>query len=95
MQGVIRVLLGVGEEQGEIICDGFVNPLVAVARPGDDVAPPLVRDFVIRDQLRKVLLAGSAQPGPLLGFRTQEGISGNIEQAGPALPGICETLRLW
>src|SRR6266705_1268047 len=93
MQGVIRILLSVGEEDGEIICDGFVNPLVAVAGPGHDVAPPLVRDLMIGNQLRKVLLAGGAQPGTLLGFGTQEGIGGNIEQAGPALPEGSGNLR--
>src|SRR5258708_20395173 len=93
MQGVVWILLGVSEEQGEIICDGFINPLIPVARPCDDITPPLVRHFVIRNQLRKVLLAGGVQPGTLLGFGTQEGIGGNIEQAGPALPEGSGNLR--
>src|SRR5260370_8910671 len=45
------------------------------------------------NQLRKVLLAGGAQPGTLLGFGTQEGIGGNIEQAGAALPEGSGNLR--
>ncbi len=72
----------VGEEQRQIIRDGFVNPLVAIARPCDDVAPPLMRDFMVGNQLGEMFLGGGAQPGALLGFRTQKGIGGNVEQAG-------------
>jgi len=70
----------------QIVCYGFVNPLVAVARPRDDVAPPLMRNFVIRNQLGEVFLAGGGESCALLGFGRQEGIGGNVEQAGPALP---------
>src|SRR5467141_1277073 len=93
MQGVIRIFLGVGEKQGEIICDGFINPLVAVARPCDDVAPPLMCDLMVRNKFRKTLLGGGAQASTLLSFRTQKGIGGNIEQAGPTLPKGSGNLR--
>src|SRR6266403_4809479 len=45
-----------------------------------------MRNFVIRNQLGEVFLAGGGQPSALLGFGRQEGIGGNVEQAGPALP---------
>src|SRR5882762_3020991 len=52
-----------------------------------------MRDFVIRNQLGEVLLAGGAQPCALLGLRRQEGIGGNVQQAGPALPEVSGNRR--
>src|SRR5260370_20579430 len=52
-----------------------------------------MRDFMVGNQLGEMFLGGGAQPGALLGFRTQEGIGGNVEQAGPALPEGSGNLR--
>ena len=52
-----------------------------------------MRDLVIGNQLAEVLLADRAQPRALLGFRRQEGIGGNVEQTGPALPKGSGNLR--
>ena len=69
MKSVIGVPFGVGEKQREIISDCFVNPLVAVAFPADHVAPPLMGDFMIGNQLGEVLLARGGESGALLSFQ--------------------------
>jgi len=48
-ESTVRILLGVGEKEREILRDGFINPLVAVAGPANDVAPPLMGHFVVRN----------------------------------------------
>ena len=50
-----RIFLGVGEKHGEILRDGFVDPLVTVTGPANDVAPPLMRDFVIGNDFGEML----------------------------------------
>ncbi len=52
-----------------------------------------MRNFVIRNQFGVVLLSGDGESRALLGFGGQEGISGNVEQAGPALCKGSRNLR--
>src|SRR6266478_805050 len=92
-ESTVRILLGVGEKQREILRDGFINPLVAVAGPANDVAPPLMSHFVVRNQFGEVFLPGRTESGALLRFGGQEGIRGNVKQAGPALRKSPRNLR--
>ncbi len=46
VEGVVGVLLRIGKKKREIIGDGFVDPLIAVAGPANDIPPPLVSDLV-------------------------------------------------
>src|SRR5579884_162133 len=84
-QLVIGAFLAVRKEQGEIVGERLINPLIAIARPADYVSPPLVSDFVEGHQLAEVLLRAGGKPRAQLGLRGQEGIGRKIEQAGPAL----------
>src|SRR5260370_29527595 len=93
MKSVIRVPSCVGEKQREIVSDGFVNPLIAVACPADQVAPPLVGDFMIGNQLCEVLLTRGGESRALLSFRGQKGKSGKVEQARPTLAEGSGNLR--
>lgn len=93
IEGAVRVALGVGEEQGEITGDGLVDPLVAVGRPANDVAPPLMGDFVEGHEVGKKLLAGDGDTDAFLGFVGQERKGGEIEQARPALAEGAGNLR--
>ena len=93
VKGMIRAFLSVGEEQRKIVGDGFVDPLVAIGIPADDVAPPLMGDFVEGYEFGEVLLSGLGKPGALLGFRRKIGIGGQIKQSGPALAERAWDLR--
>src|SRR5438067_13171467 len=83
----------IGKEQREIVRDGLVNPLVAITRPADDVAPPLMRNFVIGDELREMLLAAGTKPGALLRFRRKKRKRGNVQESRPALAKSSWNLR--
>lgn len=58
------------KQQSEIIGDSLVNPLIAVARPAHDVTPPLMRDLVIRNNVRESFLAGRVEPRAVLRLRS-------------------------
>ena len=62
----------VREEQRKIIRDGFIDPLIPVTGPAHDVAPPLMRDFMIGDDIRKCFLPGGRESGAVLRFGGQE-----------------------
>src|SRR5215469_13608872 len=83
----------VRKEQCKIVGDGFVNPLVAIAGPAHHIAPPLMRHFVIGNQLGEMFLAAGSEAGALLGFRREEGKRGNVEQARPSLAEGSGNLR--
>src|SRR5712692_6628487 len=93
MKSVIGVPFCVSEKEREVISDSFVNPLVAVACPADHVAPPLVGDFMIGNQLGEVLLTRGGESRALLSFRGQKGKSGKVEQARPTLAEGSGNLR--
>ena len=76
----------VGEKQREIIGDGFVDPLIAVARPSDNVSPPLVSNFVKWHELAEMFLAAAGEAGTALYIRGQKRVGGNVKEPGPALP---------
>src|SRR5580765_6395876 len=86
-------LSAVREEQRKIVCDGLIDPLIPVARPTDDVAPPLVGDLMIGDDIRKRLLPCGGECGAVLRFGGQERKRGEIEQAGPGLAESAGNLR--
>ncbi len=90
---VLGWLSAVREEQRKIVCDGLIDPLIPVAGPTDDVAPPLVGDLMIRDDIRKRLLPCGRESGAVLRFRGQERKRGEIEQARPALAESARNLR--
>src|SRR5208337_1074321 len=93
VESVVRVFLRVGKEKREIIGDGFVDPLIAVAGPANDIPPPLMSHFVKRNNLREELLAGRVEAGTLLVFGRQERVSGDVKKARPALPEGAGNLR--
>src|SRR5579863_9913167 len=93
LQGMVGALLRISKEQRKIVGDGLVDPLVAIGVPADDIAPPLMRDFVERYEFGEVLLSVFRESGPLLGLRGQIGIGGEIKQSGPALAEATRDLR--
>src|ERR1043166_5734092 len=82
---MVGSFLAIREQERKIIREAFVDPLVAVAGPTDDIAPPLMSDFVKGNEIVEMFLAAFGEAGALLSFGRKKGISGNIEQAGPAL----------
>src|SRR5258707_5318128 len=89
----VGVFLAIGKQQRQIIGDGLIDPLIAVVAPADDIAPPLVRHFVKRNELCEMLLPGVRQAGAALRGGRQERKGGKIQQAGPALPERAGDLR--
>ncbi len=92
MKSVVRILDGVRKEKREIVGDGFVDPLIAIAGPSNDVAPPLVSGFVKGNDLREKFLSIGIEAGAPLGFGREERVGGDVKESGPALPkigGIC------
>src|SRR5690242_6600882 len=90
---MFRVSSTVRKKQREIVGDSLVNPLVAIAGPADDVAPPLMRNFVIRNKLREMLLAAGAETSPLLRFRRKKRKRGNVQEPRPTLAEGSGNLR--
>src|SRR5208282_987011 len=72
MYGVLGGLPAFREEQREVIGDGFVDPLIPVAGPSDYVAPPLMGDFMIRDNFGKRFLPRGRETSTALRFGGQE-----------------------
>src|SRR5271157_2041955 len=93
VESVVRVLLGIGKKKREIIGDGFVDPLIAVAGPAHDIPPPLVSDLVKRKNLREEFLVGRVEAGTLLVFWRQERVRGDVEKSRPPLPEGAWNLR--
>src|SRR5208337_725334 len=93
VESVVRIFLRIGKKKREIIGDGLVDPLVAVAGPANDISPPLVSHFVKRNNLREEFLTGRVEAGTLLGCWRQERIGGDIEESRPALPEGAGNLR--
>src|SRR5262249_46635384 len=89
----VRSFLAVCKKQGHVAGDSLVNPLVAVARPADNISPPLMSRFVKRDKFIEVFLPFTGQADPLLRALRQKGIGREIEQAGPALAKASGNLR--
>ena len=84
-QGVIGIFAGVGEEQREIIGDGFINPLVVIIGPAHHIAPPLMSGFVKGNNFAEMLLAAAGKSGAALGIGGEKRKGGDIQQAWPAL----------
>ena len=84
-QCVIGIFAGVGEEQREVIGDGFIDPLVVIIGPAHHVAPPLMSSFMKRNNFGEMLLAAAGEAGAALGIGREKRKSGNIEEAGPPL----------
>ena len=93
MQWVIRILVAVGEHQRQITGDGFIDPLIAIAGPTHDVAPPLMGHFVKGHELREMLLARGGKSRLALRFRGEIGIGREVQQTGPTLPEASRNLR--
>jgi len=93
MERLVGIFLGVGEEEGEVAGNGFVNPLIAIAGPADDVAPPLMSDFVKRNNLGIEFLVGGVEAGAALDVGREKRKGGEVEKAGPALSESAGNLR--
>jgi hypothetical protein len=76
---VAIALLRIGKEQRQIIRDGLVDPLVAIRTPADDIAPPLMSDFVNRNEIGEMLLTDVGKSGTVLGLRGQVRVSGKVQ----------------
>src|SRR5271170_53919 len=81
------------KEKREVVGEGLVDPLIPVAGPADNVAPPLMGDFVIRDDVSKGFLAGGGESRAILRFGGQERKCRNVKQAGPPLAESAGNLR--
>ena len=92
-QPVIRVFWLSANSRRKIAGHGFIDPLIAIAGPADDVAPPLVRDFVKGNQIVEVFLTTGGKSGALLRFRGKKRIGGKVEQPRPALAKSSGDLR--
>jgi len=90
---VVGQPLAIGEKDGEVAGKSFVNPLVAIAVPAHDVAPPLMGDFMEGNQIVKVFLTTGRKAGTLLSGGREVRVRGKIEQAGPALAEGARYLR--
>src|SRR5215467_13951681 len=90
---MFRISPAICKKQREIVGDGFVNPLIAIAGPANHVAPPLMRYFVIGNQLREMFLAGGAESRALLRLRRKKRKRGNVKKARPALSERSGNLR--
>jgi hypothetical protein len=77
--------LAVGEQYREIAGQSLINPLIAIAGPSDDVAPPLMGDFMKRNQIVKVFLTARGKAGELLSGCRKKRVGREIEQARPTL----------
>jgi hypothetical protein len=93
MEDMVRILAGVSKEHREIIGDGFVDPLIAITGPANDIAPPLVSGFVKRDDLGKEFLGIGVEAGATLSFGREEGVGGDVEESWPTLPERAGNLR--
>src|SRR4029077_6330598 len=82
---MIGVLLAVGKKERQVVGDGFVDPLIAIGAPANNVAPPLMSHFVKGHQLREMLLPACGEPGALLRRGRKEGKRGDVKKSGPAL----------
>src|SRR6516165_4648128 len=85
MERAIGGLPRVGKKEGEVRGNGFGNPLVAVARPADDVSPPLMGDFMDGNKVGESSLARGVQAHALLRFVRKKGKRGEIQEARPSL----------
>ncbi len=93
VESAVRILDGIGKKQREIVGDGFVDPLIAITGPANDIPPPLVRSFMKGNNLAKEFLAVRVEASAPLGFGRKEGVSGNVEESRPALPEGAGNLR--
>ena len=89
----VGIFLRVGKKKSEIIGDGFVDPLIAIAGPADDIPPPLVSDFVKGNDSSEEFLGGGVEAGALLGFGREERVSGEVKKSRPALAEGAGDLR--
>src|SRR5262249_46222197 len=85
--------LAVREEERKIIRDGFVDPLIAIAGPANDVAPPLMSDFVERNKFPEMLLAHFGEANALLSRGGKKRVCGKIKKPRPALAETAWNLR--
>ena len=79
-----RRIAGFKQHKSAVVGQRFHGPLVAVAAPANQVAPPLVRGLV-RDNLLLKQACGFIAFETLTFRRAQERITGEENEAGPAL----------
>ena len=79
------------QQEGGIVGEAFGNPLIAIALPEHEIAPPLVRGFVNQDEIVEFARQGVEMKFGLL-LRTEKRETREEHQAGPSLTQIARHL---
>ena len=87
------MFLRVRKQERVVAGDSFAEPLVVITGPADDVAPPLMGDFVEGNDVSELFLAGGGQASAFLGLLGKKRKCGEIEKARPALSEGSGNLR--
>ena len=79
-----RRIMRLKQHQRAVICERLHHPLIAIAAPSNQIAPPLVSGFMCYNLLRHCQPV-AINPRPALLFRIQERETGKKYETGPSL----------